>query len=240
MGSDHRGVTESTGRERSSTIDVPHAQKHIESSGSAPRIADTRDDTMQHSREVVTGTDARSKPHAPPSAHVKVGPNDRRESSRIETHPTKPAPARIEPPKPITPIAKTEPPKIAPPTPAVTAESAPQKPIAPYVAPASPKAAAPAAPITVSPKAPSAEKKELGAPEIQKIRSVIETGLSNYRGIAAFKTQNRKNERERTLDAVFRAAGETPRAGDRFAAAKRLARLAGADYLNMVEDLHRN
>ncbi len=138
--------------------------------------------------------------------------------------------------------AKVEPPKPAASAPAVTADLPAQKPTVPYVAATAAPIAIPAkAAKAETPKPAATEKKELGAEEFRKIRSAIETGLSNYRGIAPFKTKNRKSERDRTLNAIFSVAGENP-TGDsnRFLAAKRLAKLVGGDCLKMVEDLHKN
>ncbi len=157
--------------------------------------------------------------------------NDPRGNNRRPSRPTKTPP----------PAAKVEPPKPAAPAAPITTDSPSQKPAAPYVAQTAASTPAPA-PIKPQPPKPApVEKKELGAPDFQRIRSAIETGLSAYRGIASFKTMNRKNQRDRTLDAIFSAAGEAPRAGDRFAAAKRLARQAGGEeLLQMVMDLHKN
>jgi hypothetical protein len=182
-----------------------------------------------------------SAPKVEPRSDRGSGSDRKKDDPRgNDQKPSKPKPTRSEP---IAQMANEDPPKPAPETPKITADSHAQKPVAPYVPPAAPVSAPTKPAAKVEPPKPAAvEKKEIGEPELKQIRSAMENGWNRFTAIPSRQTDNRKRVRNNILDTVFSVAGENPR-GDsaRFVAAKRLAKQAGGDdFVKMIDALHRN
>lgn len=98
MGTDHRGLTESSDRGGASTIAAPKPRQRVEQR-QAPRIEDDRKNTGSRAKQAATpaphpaSTSAKAVPVASP--HVPVTPADHAGVSTI-SKPVSPASARIE------------------------------------------------------------------------------------------------------------------------------------------------